>query len=1048
MSDRQDETSSPSSRPSRRSLLQGLAGGTVAAAGLAGIGTVLAHNAERVYPDDQANERAAQSGAIELKVNGKTVNVHVPDQRTLLLALREDLGLTGTKKGCNMGQCGACTVLLDGEPAYSCFTLAKDAVGHEITTIEGLEKNGALHPVQQGFIDKMGSQCGMCTTGMIMCGAALLAKNPSPSLDEVKFAISGVLCRCGNYPHEVAGILAAAQHGGKAANVIPAKSGLLPPFPGAPASPEAKSDKVGDSAQFSHLGKRGPAIDGYAKATGRARYAGDIGFHPDDAVRKPLFAKVIRSPFAHARVGSIDDSEAKKLKGYRGMITWKDVANYKNDRHFLNQHARYCGDAVAAIAADDQYTAQEALDRIRVDWDVLPVYADAEENLRTGNTAIHKAGPVAGLAGPQGADKPTIQMSHGDVDKAFAAAEKKVEATYVTGLQCHVPIEPHCCTAMWKGDKLSVWDSQQSVFSAQEQIAKVLGTKPEKVRVSCEYLGGGFGGKCTDTIGKTLYQAIAATLAKKTGRPVRLEYTLEELTYAEDTRNPFVFHIKAGAKKDGTLTAFDCRAVQATGGYASSGPAVNSVAGDAMMQTIEAPARRYVGYSVYTTSPVGGEMRGFGSPQASFALAVHMDKLAEAVGMNPLDFNRKNIKHPGETWTQEGVPNVRVGAMRPDQCLKLGAQAIGWDRWQPPSKKNGRIRQGLGMYTGAQHTGRADSDGLIWLDRQGKLHVPIGTGNLGTLAHTGIAAIVAQALGVEANTLDVTWADTDDTAWSFVSDASRGCHCDGKAVYNAAQDLIHQLIAQAATRLKLPADQLSVNNGRVEGPNNATLDFRTIAAAAKPRTDFKPYYDAKVDQNPELNESTGKVDQKPPMTLKPPTEMLAKRLAGKGGVLGLGHYVWDPSTAAWGATFAEVEVDMETGQVRVLKLVEAHDVGRILYTTGAEAQVYGGAVMGMGYGLTEALVLDPDTQVPVNPGYLGLHPMTSLDYPEIVPILVEAPSVAGPYGAKGLGENPIFGSAPAIANAVYNATGVRIDEIPLTWERVHDHLARAKRLSV
>ncbi|WP_341476704.1 xanthine dehydrogenase family protein molybdopterin-binding subunit [Pelagivirga sediminicola] len=409
---------------------------------------------------------------------------------------------------------------------------------------------------------------------------------------------------------------------------------------------------------------------------------------------------------------------------------------------------------------------------------------------------------------------------------------------------------------------------------------------------------------------------------------------------------------------------------------------------------------------------------------------------------------RKNWKSPGDVEKQEGVPDVTIGPNAQDDCVRLGAEAIGWAKRTPPEAKSGRIRRGIGMYTGAQHSGRADSDGLIWLDRQGRLHLPLGTGNIGCAAHTGIAGVAAEALGVELDAIDVTWADSDNVAWTFVTDASRSSNCDGKAVYNAAQDLINQLKTHAAGMLDIPAEDLTMREGRIEGPDGTGLDLPAIAAAAPKRTEFAPYYDAEADQSPMLNESTGKIDQHPPMTVKPATQALAQALQDKGGIVGLGHYVWNPSTQAWGASFAEVEVDMETGQVRVLKFVSAHDVGRILYRTGAEAQIHGGGIMGLGYGLTEGLMVDPNSLVPLNPGYLGLQPMTALDYPEITPILLEAPSDGGPYGAKGFGENPMLGGAPAIANAIYNATGVRMDEIPLTWERVHDNLRRAGKLMV
>jgi putative selenate reductase molybdopterin-binding subunit len=1023
--------------PTRRSFVKAAAGTVVTASALAASGYELARINRRAGTEErtqnhtaiekQDDVRPVSWADIELRVNGASHRLRLPHHRSLLLALREDLGLTGTKKSCNLGQCGACTVLADGLPVYSCLALAMDAEGREITTVEGLEKDGRLHPVQQGFIEKMGSQCGHCTSGMIMSGVALLAETPTPTPDEVKFALSGNLCRCGNYPNEIASVLAAAS---SARNVpassplspgIPQGAGYNPPFPGGPpAIPvEVEREQNRKSAiASSRFHSTIPTLDAVQKATGRARYAGDIGFHPDDPFQKPLFAKVLRCPHPHAEVLEIDDSLARNLPGYRGMISYRDVPGYADaptamDRRFLNEKARYVGDAVAAVAADDQYAAQEAMNLLRVRYRELKAYPDAEYNLSHAIATIHP-GTVAGFGGPQPADKATVEYKRGDPGEGFKQADKIVEGRYVTQIQCHAPIEMHCCTALWQGDQLTVWDSQQSVHAAKQILADVLRTPVENVRVVCETLGGGFGGKCTDTPGKTLYQAIAALLSKQTGRPVRLEYTLKEELFAEDTRNPFVFYFKTGVKKDGTLTAMECKAIQRTGGYASSGPAVCAVAGGGVLDTYRIPNYWYHAYAVYTNSPVGGEMRGFGHPQAVFARETHIDEVAAAVGINPLEFRLMNSLHKGDrivTDVGDDVPLADIGA---EACLRRGAEAIGWNRWEPPSKKSGRLRRGLGIRFAQEHSGRNASDGLVWRDRNGKFHVPIGTGNIGTEAHTGIALIVAEALKVPIAQLDVTWGDSSETAWDYVTDASRSLHCVGKALYNAAIDLKNQI----------------ARGGRGGGP----------------RTDFTPYCDPRLDISPVLDETTGKVEQHPAPKVHPVTERLARRIVAEGGVVGLGFYVWNPSAQSWGASFAEVEVDMETGQVYVLKLVGAHDAGLIIHQTAAEAQVHGGGVMGLGYTMTEELLTDPHTGIPVTQTLYEYRPPTILDLPQLVPILVEAPVAVGPYGAKGLGENPVFDAAAAVANAIYNATGVRVGEIPFTWNRVFEALRASGKL--
>jgi xanthine dehydrogenase molybdenum-binding subunit len=318
------------------------------------------------------------------------------------------------------------------------------------------------------------------------------------------------------------------------------------------------------------------------------------------------------------------------------------------------------------------------------------------------------------------------------------------------------------------------------------------------------------------------------------------------------------------------------------------------------------------------------------------------------------------------------------------------------------------------------------------------VHLPIGVGNLGTCAHTGVALIAAEVLGMPVGAIRVTWGDTEDVAWDFVTDASRSVHCTGKAVYNAARDVVAQLKALAAPVLGAEAQTLEVRGGRVRAPGTgASVGFRTLAQGAEPRKNLTPLFDPATDVNPLLDESTGTVTAHPPMRLNPATERLARRLLARGGLIGLGHYVFNPAVQAWGASFAEVEVDMETGRYEVLRLVSAHDIGRLIHRPGAEAQVVGGSIMSLGHASTEVLRIDPHHQVPVGVSLLGLGIPTIQDYGAILPILVEAPVRAGPFGAKGLGENPMLNAAGAVANALANATGAPLGRLPLTWSSVY-----------
>jgi CO/xanthine dehydrogenase Mo-binding subunit/aerobic-type carbon monoxide dehydrogenase small subunit (CoxS/CutS family) len=1046
-----DDNTADSESPTttRRSFLTGLTGAGVATVGLAGAGVAI-HQARKEPTAEEL--RAPGSNSVSdfvLQINNKSVNVSVPDHRSLLLVLREDLGLTGTKKGCNLGECGACTVLEDGRPIYACLKLAKDAVGKQITTIEGLETEGRLHPLQQAFIDNAGSQCGFCSPAMIMSGVALLNENPHPTPDQVRMAISGVVCRCGNYPHEVAAILAAAQAGAASTIAVGAiahssNAGLHKPYPRSEADPLVEIHRDDASKNLAALQRPTRPLDGYAKATGRARYAGDIGFHPDDPVRQPLCAKAVRCPHAHATVVSIDDRKARTLPGVRAIVTYRDVTDAKRgDRAYLSGEVRFVGEAVAVVAADTQDIAQQALDLIDVRWNVLKIYPDSEENLKTDNRQIHAAGSVCGFAGPQPADVPTWEARVGDLAAGFAEADVIVEGRYATGRQVTLPIETHVCTAMWKGDDLHLWDCQQSVFAARTTLASTLSIPEEKVHVYADYVGGGFGGKCLDYPDEDLYQLYAAILAKKAGKAVRYEYTLSEEMSAGDSRHPFIFETRWGVKKDGTITAQYWKAVADTGAYASSGPAVVLIACLRLVGSYRTPNYTVEGYGVFTNNQVGGEFRGFGGLQATVAQELHADKVAHELGIDPLEFRLKNTKRPGDLINNDNP----YGNTDVDATVRRAAERIGWENWQPPSAKTGFKRRGLGMMQGPMPSGREASDGLVWIDRNGTVNVRLGAGNLGNLAHTGMAVIVSQVLGVPVEELRVTWANTDRDAWTFTTDSSRTIPCDGKAVYGAAKDCERQLLALGAKQLGAKETELEVRDGMVRRRGGSGgVDFRTLARQAEPRTDFKPYWEP-VDQNPWLDQSTGKIDPTPKMVVTQSTEAVAKRLlADGGGIVGLGRYVYDMSTNAWGSCFAEVEVDMRTGQVDVLRMVVAHEVGRVLYPAGAEGQLHGGAMQGLGYAMTEDLVLDPFSRAAVNASYHEYRPPTSLDYPEMIPILIEAPSRTGPFGAKGLGESPIMGPAPAIGNAILNATGVVVPQIPYTWDRIHDALKAAGKL--
>ena len=572
----------------------------------------------------------------------------------------------------------------------------------------------------------------------------------------------------------------------------------------------------------------------------------------------------MRCPHAHAKVVSIDDSKARALPGVRAIVTYRDVTDaMREHRTYLSGHARFVGEAVAVVAADTQEIAQQALDLIDIRWEVLEIFPDAEENLRRDNRQIHAGGSVCGFGGPQPANVPTWEARVGNLEAGFAEADLIVEGRYATGRQITLPIETHVCTAVWKGDDLHLWDCQQSVFAARSTLAETLKVPEARIHIYADYIGGGFGAKCLDYPDEDLYQLYAAILAKKTGRPVRYEFTLLEEMAAGDSRHPFIFETRWGVKKDGTITAQYWKVIADTGGYASSGPAVVLIACLRLVGSYRTPNYTVEAYGVFTNNQVGGEFRGFGGLQATVAQELHADKVAQKLGINPLEFRLKNSKRPGDLINND----IPYGHTDVDATVRRAAERIGWERWQPPSAKTGIRRRGLGMMQGPMPSGREASDGLVWIDRNGTVHLRLGTGNLGNLSHTGMAVIVSEVLGVPVEAMRVTWANTDRDAWTFTTDSSRSVPCDGKAAYNAAKDCVRQLLSLGAQRLGTTEAALEVRAGVVRRRGaSGGADFRTLARLAKPRTDFRPYWES-VDQNPWLDQNTGKTDPTPAMVV-------------------------------------------------------------------------------------------------------------------------------------------------------------------------------------
>lgn len=733
------------------------------------------------------------------------------------------------------------------------------------------------------------------------------------------------------------------------------------------------------------VGKRHPKIDGWERVSGRAVYPSDI-FLPG-----MLYAKVLRCPHPHAKVLSMDTAKAKAVPGVKAVYTAADLGvswekspgRSHHDMPLLTGLARYAGDEIAVVAAVDEDIAQHALELIKVQYETLPFVVDPEEALKPDAPKVHPGGNLLG-------GKPTL-LQRGNIEQGFAEADVIYEGRYTTPMLQHASAEPRVCVARWERGKLTVWESTQYTFATQQGLAHILKLPMSKVRVICDYMGGGFG----DKLQIERYTVLASVLSMRTGLPVKLELTREENFLAAHHRYPTVTYLKYGAKKDGTLTAIQARTIADMGAYFHFDGAFGVI--ETMKSVYRCANVRGEAYNVYTNKPEGGTMRCVGHPQGEFAQEVHMDIMAEMLGMDPVAFRLKNYAKLADGDQDRKVP-FSSNAMEP--CIVKGAQAFGWaQRWRKPAAGGSHIRRGLGMAIHACRHGAMvlPSAGMVKLNVDGTVNVLVGTADIGCNQKTTMAMIAAEELDVPLSAVSVTAADTDVTLDTGSSGGSKQTATAGTAVKLAAADVKRQLVEIAAKLLKTDKEKIEYRDGRFQ------------AAGAGEGIALKD------------------VIRKAPATL-----------TGRGtGALQPGV-----TTHCFAAHFAEVEVDTLSGRVRVLKMVAAHDAGKVINVLGAENQIDGGTIQGLGFGMLEHQRFDAATGVCVNPNLVDYKMFTMKDAPEIETVFIEPIDAGGPFGAKGIGEPPYAVPAPAIANAIYNAIGVRFTSLPVNAPAILEALSK------
>ena len=740
------------------------------------------------------------------------------------------------------------------------------------------------------------------------------------------------------------------------------------------------------------VGKSLWRIDGIDKVTGSAKYAADL------KLDNMLHARLLRSPHAHARVRHIDTTVAEKLPGVRAVATILEVPRVveywfslrteaKKQQMFLRDNVvRFIGDPVLAVAADDQATAEKALALIKVAYDPLPALLDPFEAIAETGIQIHDRGNIAFQ----------FEKLYGDVHAGFKQADIIIENTYRTSKQKHAALEPFgtCVAHFQPSGKLLVYSSTQLPHWSRHYLAGALDLPLNRVRVIKPHTGGSFGGRCGLIHG---LEVMCSWLSRQTGRPVRMSFSREEDFAATETRHPMTISIKTGVTKDGTLTANEVAIVSDVGGYGTHYIGVLADCLSTGVGLYKIPNYSFKAKAVFTNKSLCGALRGYGNPQMNFAQESQLDRLAAGLGMDPLAMRLKNYRRLGEV---DPVLEQEIRSNGLAECLTKGAQSCGWKlkRRQEPGK--GPKKQGIGLSVVLHGTGAGKAlpdpaAATVMINADGSVNLVTGAADEGQGNRTVLAQIAADTLGVAFDKISVSETDTETTPLDCGTHGSRQAYGGGLAVQAAANEARRKLLAYAAKELAVPVERLDIANGAI--------------------------FDA---TDPAHNIRIGDLMRKTQIEDMSVCEQVIGSAAGVAPAMP-GYY---------GAVFAEVEVDIETGEVKVLKLTSAFDVGRAINPELVKGQIIGGGVMGIGFALTEDLLIE-DGRI-LNSSFTDYRLLRTCDVPEIVPIIVESHEPTGPYGAKGVGEGCMVNVASAIANAIHHATGVRLTDLPIAPEAI------------
>ena len=919
---------------------------------------------------------------IKITVNGRRHSLDIGPNISLLDLLRDTLHLYGPKECCGVGECGACTVSVDGRTVNACLMLAVEADGAEVVTIEGLGAGG-LNALQEAFLDQGAVQCGFCIPGMVMSAQALLDEDPQPDDDKIRECLSGNLCRCGGYNRIVAAVRAASKT---------SRNGQDSRAKNSAGSVTEYGQHQPDHATRRH----GQNVEAWVGANvrrfgGRERVSGSQQFLADIPLAGMLHVKLVTLDAARARIVSIDTTQARAVPGVVDIITADEMPTpvprfgpvYKDRPVLAVGETKYHGEPVAVVAAESKEAAELAVSLVHVEYQALPAVFSVAAALAPAAPLVQD--PALRAGDPLAATNILKERRYGWGDIDSAKADLVVENSYSFPMVTHFAIEPHGFMALVDRDVLKIWSPVQHPFLLQRIMAELFDLPLNQVRVFAPDPGGGFGGKQNPK-----FEPLVTYLALRTGRPCRLVLSLEE-TFQAVRRTAAEIHVRSGFTRSGDVVFQDIKSDFLIGAYADIAERVMTKGNYLGCGPYRTPNARIRARAVLSHTTPSCAFRGFGAPQITWAVELQMDEAARQLGLDGLNIRMRNLACKGDEVVRGDVP---ADGNWPES-LRRAADALGWNAPLPPGRGRGIA---VGFKSGAT-TGLSNSTVRLLAD--GSVIVYAGTSDMGQGARTIFAQLAADALGAPLEKVSVVMGDTSVVPFDLQTSASRSTVFMGTAIVRACEDIHEQLREMAADLLGLAKSEVRVASGIVNLPDSALSIAKFIAGKLG-------RWNGELIGNGRMRKPTA------------PDHPL-------GGT---------PAFYEFNCTAFEVEVDTDTGEIVIHKHLTVGDVGKALNPLQVEAQDEGAAIMGLGHTLMEHIILDGEGRIS-NLGALDYRIPTTKDVPLALKALnVENGDGPGPYGSKGVSEGALLCTAPALAAAVTQATGIVITDLPLTPERV------------